>query len=249
MSAIFHNSFGSYLATSLFFLTHRVKISCICSALATHGLRLNQKREDAEREITRLDEKIRGTMDSHRPQAEIEEDIEDQRRKVASLESFRASLQVAHDVMTEAAEEHHRDFAPRLNSLLGDGLASITACRYQKVYVSPQDMTLQVQLPETGGVRGTDLLSFGTQDLCYLLLRIAIARLMSQTGERIPLIMDDPLVNLDNARQGRMLDALLSQAEDNQILIFTKNEEIRRWCEDRLPRNAQHQLILMNAAA
>lgn len=46
---------------------------------------------------------------------------------------------------------------------------------------------------------------------------------------RTPLILDDPLVDLDDLRTDRFLDLLLELAENVQILLFTKNQEIRSW--------------------
>jgi exonuclease SbcC len=64
-------------------------------------------------------------------------------------------------------------------------------------------------------------LSFGTQEQLMLLVRLALARLLSRSIGRQCVMLDDPLVNADRARQRAALRILADAAADTQIVIFT----------------------------
>ncbi|MDA1347503.1 MAG: hypothetical protein O3A47_01320 [Chloroflexi bacterium] len=208
------------------------------SNVCTNG---RTKREHASNEIARLTERISGVLLGHRPQAEIEEDLEHCRYEIERLETFGRSLALSREVLDEAVTEHHRDFAPKLNSFIEEALSVTTDARYEEVLVSLTDMTISVQLPETGNLRGIDVLSHGTQDLCFVLFRIAIANLMSRTGETIPIIMDDVFANVDSQRRAKVLDVL--DRLSSQIVLFTKEEDIRAWAAQSASNNPNNKLI------
>lgn len=66
---------------------------------------------------------------------------------------------------------------------------------------------------------------------------------MSSIGEPVPLVLDDPFVDIDSERLPRLLDFLahLSQERDIQILLFSKDDHTRRWLQDGT-LEAQHRL-------
>ncbi|MGC4030925.1 MAG: hypothetical protein QM754_04145 [Tepidisphaeraceae bacterium] len=66
-----------------------------------------------------------------------------------------------------------------------------------------------------------DHLSFGTREQLMLLVRLALARLLSRSGGRQCVVLDDPLVNADDRRQRAAVRLLEEAARDTQILLFT----------------------------
>ncbi|MCH7577571.1 MAG: hypothetical protein IH822_07230, partial [Chloroflexi bacterium] len=75
------------------------------------------------------------------------------------------------------------------------------------------------------------------------LMRIGLAQHMSSIGEPVPLVLDDPFVDIDSQRLPRLLDFLarLSQERGIQILLFSKDDHILRWFEDTA-LEPQHRL-------
>ena len=71
-----------------------------------------------------------------------------------------------------------------------------------------------------GNVVPIDRLSFGTKDMLGLALRLAIAKHFL-AGSNGFLVMDDPLVNMDPARQGKAAELMKEYASNKQVLIFT----------------------------
>jgi len=190
---------------------------------------LNRRREEMEKEVERLEERIATVLSKHRPLAELEEEVALKEAEVRRLEDLREALQLARDIIGEVAEEVHRDFAPQLNKAVAEGLRLITDGKYDQAFVDPKDFAVRLKIPETGEVEEVSVLSLGTREQVYLLLRIGIAKLLSANRESIPLILDDPFVHFDQKRLARMLEFLRRLAHQTQILLFTKDPTIPTW--------------------
>jgi len=60
--------------------------------------------------------------------------------------------------------------------------------------------------------------------------------------ERLPLILDDPLVNYDVERQLHSLEFLVQEAQHAQVLIFTKDEMTMHWFKKNYSGSELHHL-------
>lgn len=186
---------------------------------------------DLELRIESLSTRTGTRLSGLRSRAEVEEEIQQHTNEVAALEEFGRALKVASDLVEQAMAEAHRDFAPSVSRFLSDGLAQVTEGRYQEAKLDPATFVVRTEVPETGRLVDVDVLSQGTQAAAYMLLRVGLAQHMSALSEPVPLLLDDPLVDLDEVRIENFLDLLLSMAieRDLQILLFTKDEATRRW--------------------
>jgi DNA repair exonuclease SbcCD ATPase subunit len=206
------------------------------SNASTEGLKESLAKE--ARELRELELRIEslgtrtGTrLGGLRSRAEVEEEIQQHTNEVAALEEFGRSLSIAKDLVEQAMTEAHRDFAPSVGRFLSEGLARVTEGRYQKAMLDPATFHVTTEVPETGRLVDVDILSQGTQAAAYMLLRVGLAQHMSSMSEPVPLLLDDPLVDLDDVRIENFLDLLLQLSRDVQILLFTKDEATRRWFE------------------
>lgn len=68
-----------------------------------------------------------------------------------------------------------------------------------------------------------DQLSLGAREQFAMLVRLGLAEVFAQ-GRRLPLVLDDPLINADPARRGSMIQALRHASRKLQILLFTCHE-------------------------
>lgn len=178
-----------------------------------------------------LGEEVRLALERHRPRAEIEEDIERWHRRAESLERDRAAGQLAKTAIEEAMVSVYRDFVPAVNAFLSEGIEAVTEGRYRRAHVDPANLQISLLLPETDRVISNPPVSHGTWTLAYFLMRIGLAQHMSAIGEPVPLVLDDPFVDVDSERLPRILDFLLRLSERMQVLIFTKDEAVLRWFE------------------
>jgi uncharacterized protein YhaN len=77
--------------------------------------------------------------------------------------------------------------------------------------------------------------------MVYVLMRVGLAQHMSAIGEPVPLVLDDPFVDLDAQRLPLMMDYLLRLSERMQVLFFTKEASIVRWFDENASR-PEHRL-------
>jgi uncharacterized protein YhaN len=75
-------------------------------------------------------------------------------------------------------------------------------------------------------------------------MRVGLAQHMSGIGEPVPLVLDDPFVDMYGRRLQRMLEFILRITEQAQVLLFTKEAQVIDWlgteCGDG--RHRIHQL-------
>jgi uncharacterized protein YhaN len=180
-----------------------------------------------------LEEDVRLSLAGCRPRAEIEEDVAHWTREVQRLERGRSALVMAKEAIDQAMHDVYRNFAPAVNAFLSEGLEAATDGKYQRAHVDPSTLRVSLLVPETGQVITDPPVSHGTRTLLYVLLRIGLAQHMSAIGEPVPLVLDDPFVDVDSARLRRMLEFLLDLSPRMQILLFTKDREILEWFQER----------------
>ena len=196
---------------------------------------LDRRRQEMEKQVERLETQIRVILTKHRPQAEIEEELAQAEEEVRQLLRVRRALEKARDTLTDVMKTFHRNLAPLLNQEVSRDIARVTGGRYREVRVDPRNFSVSLSVPETGEVQNSELVSLGTQEQVYFLLRVAIARLLSENSEPLPLLLDDPFVHFDGQRLENVLQLLKSLARETQILVFTKDEAILKWTQKALP--------------
>ena len=93
-----------------------------------------------------------------------------------------------------------------------------------------RDLRVSVRIPQTQRMNETPekVLSKGTVDQIYLALRLAMVQCLSETGESIPLLLDDPFANYDDSRLEHTLRLLSRLAVKNQVVLFTCREDVVR---------------------
>ncbi|MEI7844297.1 MAG: AAA family ATPase [Chloroflexota bacterium] len=191
--------------------------------------KLNEQVLQERDRLTRLQDTVNRGTKNLRHLAELDEEIELVSADVQRFNNFSQALELATNELTVATREFQKMFAPRLERIVENGLEQITAGRYRQVKIDPNSLNVQVLAPERNELVETPLLSTGTRDLIYLVLRMGIAQLMSNSGEKMPLLLDDPFVEFDSIRQKAALDYLNNLSDKAQIFLFTKDENVKNW--------------------
>ena len=104
--------------------------------------------------------------------------------------------------------------------------ATVTGGRYERL-ISPLDSQVITALAPDGSSKATGQLSRGTEDQLYLALRFGLIREFGARSARLPVIVDDILVNFDPERAYRAAQAFVELAQTNQVLVFTCHPETR----------------------
>jgi DNA repair exonuclease SbcCD ATPase subunit len=213
---------------------------------ATLSEQVAEAQASAREKYNRLKDSIQQVASNLRHPAEVDEEISQVRVEIERLEWFGATLELASQELAQATQEFQKQFAPKLELLMSEGLSRVTRERYSDVQVDPQSLDVSLTAPELGRSIGVGHLSIGTRDLVYLMLRVAIARLMSHTQERLPLLLDDPLVQCDRARQEQAIEFLAHLAEETQVFLFTKDEWTKEWFEEKLRLSPAHSVHILD---
>ena len=78
----------------------------------------------------------------------------------------------------------------------------------------------------SGRTLGVQGMSTGTRDQMYLALRLAALAHRAESGMSMPLIVDDILINFDDARTTATLEVLADQGRGGQFILFTHHRQV-----------------------
>jgi Fe-S cluster assembly ATPase SufC len=137
--------------------------------------------------------------------------------------------------LLEAAQRQvHRDLAPVLAAAIREWLPILSGGAYVEAGVNPADLSIEVKERATGAWRQARLLSGGTREQVYLLLRVAMAQHLVTTAEPAPMLLDEITAQADVDRREAILEMLLTMAAERQLILFTHDEAVLAWAERRL---------------
>jgi DNA repair exonuclease SbcCD ATPase subunit len=192
---------------------------------------LEDVRAQAAQVVNRREKLVR---DGLAAPAEIEEDLAAATESLSRLDYRAKVLEEARSVIKASAEEHRRNFVPRLAEGVNGWLDRATNHRYARAEVSKADLSVELDSRDRGGRVPLDLVSRGTRDVVALLFRANIVDLLSTTGEPVPLFFDDPLVNVDPERSQNIVAVLGDLAQSRQIFYCTHDPRIVEWFSQRV---------------
>lgn len=184
--------------------------------LSRHLLGLTQKAQELQIELRTLgqqaiDEELAETQAAYE-RAQVE--LSHKTRRAEAIRLLYESMQ-AHDQRSREAY-----LGPLLRLCEPYLQAILPGCR-----LAINESTLAIE----GLWRGEQLepfvaLSLGTREQLAIVVRLAVADLMAQRGQSVPLLLDDALTFCDDARFDRMLRLLRRGASRHQIILLTCHE-------------------------
>jgi len=182
-------------------------------------LNIEQPDEDKETILSKLSH-LQGVSDNNlknvRSLTEIMSEIKELTKKRDELLTEFGALNLAADVIEEAAKEMHSQNSPLLNKKISEFIYSIT--NKYKVIKLTNNLEINVENPETSFMVGVDELSQGTLEQLYFSLRMALAEIFAPDA---PIIMDDSFVMYDSTRLENIIRVLYNISEKRQILLFS----------------------------
>jgi len=147
--------------------------------------------------------------------------------------SLREVLERTADYLTTAQQHLYRDVAPILVRKLQPWLPAVTGGRYVRASINPSDLRVEVA-SEHGALRSADQLSVGTREQIYLLLRVALADLLTKPGETCPLLLDDVTVHADEQRTVWLLELVKEISLERQVILFSQERVVADWAHGNL---------------
>ena len=137
-----------------------------------------------------------------------------------ALERQYAALALAIETLGRADAELQSRFSPQLAQKAADYMDYLTGGRYDELVLA-RDLSAKARSADDPTPRDTAYLSAGTADLLYLSVRLALCELTCPTDDPCPLVLDDTLVNFDDARAGRAMALFREIAQHRQVILFT----------------------------
>jgi hypothetical protein len=178
--------------------------------------------------------------------AEAEEAAEAARGELARVEALAATVDATLRLLRAAQDRVHRDLAPILGQAVGRWLPIVSGGAYSEISVDPADLNVTVKEQATGQWRTARLLSEGTREQIFLLLRVAMAEHLVTTEERAPLVLDEVTAQADTQRKQQLLEVLHQLSTERQVVLFTHDDDVVGWAEQAL-REPQDRLVRLAA--
>jgi hypothetical protein len=207
---------------------HRAAIAAQQHASAMSGLHLTAVAQAEHADGVRA-ERARSVT----PVAEAEEALSTAEAELGRVRSLDHTLTLTEQFLSRAQERVHRDIAPILTETLTRWLPLVTEGRYLDARVDPQTLRVEICGPSRS-FHPAELLSHGTAEQVYLLLRASLAQHLTAGHDSCPLLLDDVTVQADNQRTEQILELLHKLSGERQVVLFSQQRSVANWAHDNL---------------
>lgn len=171
---------------------------------------LQKEENDIQYRIAGLQERAERLPELEERESWLSEKTEEAVREYALLEQTAGYLKLARE---RFSARYLSDLQDRLEYYMG-------ILKPEQESSLSLDVALHLKVQEAGALRPMEYQSAGQQDLFHFAERLAILDVLYKE-EQPPLILDDPFVNLDTAKQQRAVDILKQLSEKRQVIYFT----------------------------
>ncbi|WP_028576058.1 YhaN family protein [Desulfomicrobium escambiense] len=167
-------------------------------------------------------------MDGGDAAARVAEEMQEVLATISRLTGRYIRLKVASGVLRAEIERYRAANQGPLLSMASDLFRDLTLSSFAGLQADIDESDRPVILGlRPGGERvRVDGMSSGTRDQLYLSLRLASLSWRARTAEPMPFIVDDILINFDEARSGATLKALADMAGHTQVILFTHQAHV-----------------------
>ncbi len=201
---------------------------------------LDERRRRLERDIGRIGQKLKrlhrrqgqfahelkSTM-ADRHLAELHFDLAALRHELGQRLDRWKVLSALRQFLQSVYQQYERERQPETLRKASIFLRRFTEGRYPRVWTPLGEDVLRVDT-SPGQSLPVERLSRGTREQVYLSLRLALVVTYARRGTRMPMVLDDVLVNFDTARARAAARVLVDFAKSGyQLLVFTCHEHIR----------------------
>ena len=137
-------------------------------------------------------------------------------------------MKLASKILHDQIERYRRENQGPLLKRASEHFSALTLGSFEGLITDFNDKDEPVLAGiRPGGVRVyVEGMSSGTRDQLYLALRLASLEKYMESAEPMPFIVDDVLVDFDDARSQAALNALAELAEKTQVILFTHHSQV-----------------------
>lgn len=128
------------------------------------------------------------------------------------------------ELLRQSLEKFEREKQPAVVSKATEYFRMMTNGAYNRIILPISGDEFEV-IMENSTMKGPDILSQGTAEQLFISLRLAYATEYCRHNEPLPLVLDDILINCDEDRHARAIQAIGSVAEHTQVIYCTCHHE------------------------
>lgn len=168
-----------------------------------------------------------GRVDGEAVAAEAEQRAADAAARLSNLVADYASARLASTILSDAIETYQQRYQGPLLARASELFATITGGRFAKVATDfAEDMTILVGVRPNGKRETVGNLSSGTRDQLFLALRLAAIESHVAHQEPMPVVVDDIVINFDDASSSATFTVLAELSRKTQVLFFTHHQHL-----------------------
>lgn len=180
---------------------------------------LAERQDERYRRDAELALELRQLADSP-TSANVGQFLENQREQLRQDARAWLVRRLAGELLSTTLREYERTKGPEVLRHASEVFSHITGGRYVAVRQVEGSAAFRA-VTERDELVDIDQLSRGTQEQLYLSVRLGLARTLGQRTAKVPLLMDDILVNADPERAASVAAALAEVAREHQVLYLT----------------------------
>jgi len=146
---------------------------------------------------------------------------EELREELRALARQWSTLVVAQSLLEQARTKYEEERQPDVVRHATTWFERMSNGRYENIHVGVGGKREISVVDRAGRKKAPDQLSRGARDQLYLALRFGLIQNIGDRGERLPVVVDEVLVNCDPARAKVVVDAFVELARTTQVLVLT----------------------------
>lgn len=200
---------------------------------------LEEQKATIKEKIARLETELQHLAVQERVD-DLEGAIQQRQIERRTVAMRRDRLFVLQKLLKEADRRFREEHQPDVLQKAGHYLEMITEGRYDRLFMKDDGSGLMVRGNYVERLLEVDSpLSRGTLEQIHLALRLALVEHLDSGREKIPLFLDEVLVNWDNLRLHKGLEILQELAGQRQIFLFTCHE----WLVNKIQKMMNVKII------
>ena len=213
-------------------------ISATAARLAEIEALVKDREPEAETAHAHLLEANRAfdAIDGSDAAAQAQQEAEELVARIAGHARTYARTRLAGMIVSRVVQAYRERHQGPVLQRAGEIFAKITLGSFRGLATDYEDGTQVLLGQRPGAARvGVAGMSQGTRDQLFLSLRIAAIEEHLKQREAIPLVIDDLLVQFDDARASATLSVLADLARQTQVLFFTHHAHLCKLADSSLP--------------
>lgn len=229
----------------------KLSYESVCQRLSELDKKINEAR-DAREGIRRLLDQIRDNMHRYGNIDKVAREMNARSEKVSGMDklvhNWNEALSTTREIVKSLVSSASSDAAPEIDRAMKSILGKAPI---KGIEDASLDSNLCLRLRVTGApadIPSHELwtyMSTGAQQQLALALRLAMARTASGRTD-LPLLLDEPLADLDDDRAEMVFNYITDLSEDTQIIITTCHQQLYDWLRER--RSEQVNMMSMPVA-